>query len=166
MRFHSFASRFALTYLLLKYVHVVGAIVILGTGIGIAFFMLMAHLTRNAAFIGKTASIVVRADVVFTATAVTVQPVTGYLLMRETGVSVSDGWIVGSLVLYGIAGAFWLPVVWIQMRLRDLALEAAANRAPLPARYHHLFRIWFAFGFPGFGSVMLIIWLMIAKPEL
>jgi uncharacterized membrane protein len=164
MRVLSFAPWFALTFLLLKYAHVLGAIVILGTGI--AFFMLMAHLTRDAAFIGRTASVVVHADMVFTATAVIVQPITGYLLMSETGVSVSEGWIVASLVLYGVAGAFWLPVVWIQARLRDLALEAAAARASLPERYHHLFRIWFAFGFPGFGSVMLIIWLMIAKPVL
>jgi uncharacterized membrane protein len=141
----------ALTYLLLKYLHVLGAIVILGTGTGIAFFMLMAHLSRDADFIGRTGSVVVQA-------------LTGYLLMRETGVPFSEGWMVASLVLYGVAGMFWLPVVWIQACMRDLALEAAAAGTPLPQRYHHLFRIWFVFGFPGFGSVMAIVWLMIAKP--
>ena len=156
----------ALSDLLLKYLHVLGAVVILGTGTGIAFFMLMAHLSRDAAFIGRTASVVVRADMLFTATAVVVQPVTGYLLMRETGVTFSEGWIVASLVLYGAAGAFWLPVVWIQARMRDLALEAAAGGTPLPERYHRLFRIWFVFGFPGFGSVLAIVWLMIARPAL
>jgi uncharacterized membrane protein len=154
----------ALTYLLLKYLHVLGAIVILGTGTGIAFFMLMAHLSRDADFIGRTGSVVVQADKLFTATAVAIQPLTGYLLMRETGVPFSEGWMVASLVLYGVAGMFWLPVVWIQACMRDLALEAAAAGTPLPQRYHHLFRIWFVFGFPGFGSVMAIVWLMIAKP--
>lgn len=153
-----------MSFLLLKYLHVLGAIVILGTGAGIAFFMLMAHLTRDVRFIGRTAAIVVQADLVFTATAVAVQPVTGYLLMRETGLEFTQSWVVLSLGLYGLAGAFWLPVVWIQARMRDLALEAAAAGAPLPDRYHRLFRIWFAFGIPGFGSVMLIVWLMIAKP--
>jgi len=148
----------------LKYLHVIGAVVILGTGTGIAFFMLMAHLSEDAAFIGRTGSVVVLADKLFTATAVVVQPVTGYLLMRETGFPFSEGWIIASLVLYAVAGAFWLPVVWIQARMRDLALQAAAAGGPLPDRYHRLFRIWFLFGFPGFGAVMLILWLMIAKP--
>lgn len=149
---------------MLKYLHVIGAVVILGTGTGIAFFMLMAHRSQDAAFIGRTASVVVLADKLFTATAVVVQPVTGYLLMREIGFPFSEGWIVVSLVLYAVAGAFWLPVVWIQAQMRDLALQAAADGAPLPDRYQRLFRIWFLFGFPGFGAVLLILWLMIAKP--
>ena len=153
-----------MTYLFLKYLHVLGAVTILGTGSGIAFFMLMAHLSRDAAFIGRTAAVVVLADMIFTATAVFVQPLTGYLLMRETGYGFSEGWIVASLVLYAVTGAFWLPVVWIQMRMRDLALAAAAGGAPLPERYHALFRIWFLFGIPGFASVLAIVWLMIAKP--
>ena len=85
--------------------------------------------------------------------------------MRETGVLVSRSWVVASLALYVVAGAFWLPVIWMQVRMRDLAAQAAANGKALPAEYHRLFRLWLAFGFPGFGSVMLIIWLMIAKPS-
>ncbi|MCO5144868.1 MAG: DUF2269 domain-containing protein [Aquamicrobium sp.] len=155
-----------MSYFLLKFLHVLGAVVILGTGTGIAFFMLMAHLSRDAAFIGRTAGVVVQADMLFTATAVAVQPVTGYLLMRELGIPFTEGWLALSLGLYALAGLFWLPVVWIQARMRDLAREAAASGAPLPARYHRLFRVWFAFGFPGFGSVLAIVWLMIAKPAL
>lgn len=155
-----------MAYLALKYVHVIGAIVILGTGTGIAFFMLRAHLSRDSAFIAHTASAVVLADAIFTAPAVIAQPVTGYLLLRETGIPLSEGWIVASLILYFIAGGFWLPVVWIQRRMRDLARQALAAGAPLPESYHRLFRFWFAFGFPGFGSVILIVWLMVAKPPL
>jgi uncharacterized membrane protein len=154
-----------LTYFLIKYLHVLGAMTILGTGAGIAFFMLMAHLSGDAAFIAKTARIVVIADLVFTATAVVAQPVTGYLLMRQTGEGFAAPWIAASLTLYVIAGVFWLPVVWMQIRMRDLAAQAAAAGSPLPAAYRQLFRWWFAFGFPGFGAVMAIIWLMIAKPS-
>jgi uncharacterized membrane protein len=153
-------------YLALKILHVIGATVIFGTGSGIAFFMLMAHLSGDAAFIGRTARVVVIADVLFTATAVIAQPVTGYLLMRETGVTLAESWITVSLVLYLIAGASWLPVIWMQRRMRDLALAAAASSAPLPDAYHRLFRLWFLFGFPGFGSVLAIIVLMVAKPAL
>ena len=153
-----------MTYLLLKYVHILGAIVLLGTGGGIAVFMLMAHRSRDAAFIARTAGVVVLADFIFTATAVAAQPISGYLLMRELGLSF-EGWVIASLVLYVVTGVFWLPVVWMQMRMRDLAAEAASAGAPLPAAYHRLARIWIVFGFPGFGSVLAIIWLMIAKPS-
>lgn len=153
-----------MAYVLLLYVHILGATVILGTGAGIAFFMLMAHLSRDPAFIAKTAGIVVLADLIFTATAVLLQPVSGYLLLRETGTPVVQGWVLLSIGLYVVAGLFWLPVVWMQARMRDLAVAAVAAGQPLPARYHALFRLWFAFGFPGFSAVMLIVWLMIDKP--
>lgn len=155
-----------MAYLLLKVLHVIGATVIFGTGSGIAFFMLMAHLSSDAAFIGRTARVVVIADMLFTATAVVLQPITGWLLMRQIGASPADSWIAVSTLLYLVAGIFWLPVVWMQARMRDLALAAAATQVPLPPQYHRLFRLWFLFGFPGFGAVLGIIVLMIAKPVL
>jgi uncharacterized membrane protein len=145
---------------------VLGATVLLGTGSGIAFFMLMAHRSGDAAFIGKTARVVVIADMLFTATAVILQPVTGWLLMRATGASFADSWITVVLVLYMVAGLFWLPVVWMQARMRDLALAAAAAQVQLPREYHRLFRLWFLFGVPGFGATLAILVLMIAKPVL
>ncbi len=151
-------------YLMLKFAHVLGAVVLLGTGTGIAFFMLMAHRTGEPSFIARTARVVVTADMVFTATAVILQPVTGYLLVVATGRSLFEPWILLSLAFYLGAGIFWLPVVLIQMKLRDLATLAAQNGAALPEAYHRYFRIWFAFGIPGFGFTMAILWLMIAKP--
>ncbi|HBT41294.1 MAG TPA: DUF2269 domain-containing protein [Rhodospirillaceae bacterium] len=153
-----------MTYLILKYLHVIGAVVLLGTGGGIAFFMLMAHRTGDAAFIANTARIVVIADFLFTATAVAVQPVTGFLLMQEVGLTFSEFWLAASVILYIVAGLFWLPVVWMQIRMRDLAAQAAAEGGPLPDSYHVLYRRWFLFGFPGFGAVMATIWLMLAMP--
>lgn len=153
-----------MVYPILKYLHVLGAVVILGTGTGIAFFMLMAHRSGEAAHVARTAGTVVLADWLFTATAVAVQPVTGVMLAREAGFPLTESWIVVSVALYLVAGAFWLPVVWMQRRMRDLAQEAAAKGGPLPAEYRRLFRLWFLFGFPGFGSVALVLWLMIAKP--
>ena len=154
-----------MAYLVLKYLHVIGATVILGTGSGIAFFMVMAHGTRDAAFVARTAGVVVLADKLFTATAVIAQPLTGYLLMRQTNAAMTEFWLLASLALYFIAGAFWLPVLWIQAQMRDLAVIAAARGEPLPPRYHRLYRTWLAFGFPGFGSVLAIVWLMISRPS-
>jgi uncharacterized membrane protein len=151
-------------YFLVKYLHVLGAIVILGTGTGIAFFMLMAHRTDNAEFIARTASVVVIADAIFTLSAVILQPLTGGLLMMLSSTSITERWILVSLALYVFAGLFWIPVVFMQIEMRDLARAAAEQGSALPARYFVLFRRWFAFGFPGFGATMAILWLMIAKP--
>ncbi|MBR0641577.1 DUF2269 family protein [Plastoroseomonas hellenica] len=153
-------------YLLLKFLHVIGATVLFGTGAGIAFFMLLAHRTGDAVVVAGVARIVVIADLVFTATAVVAQPVTGILLAWEAGYALTEGWILLSVALYLVTGAFWLPVVWMQARMRDLARASVAAGQPLPAAYHRLFRWWFAFGFPAFAAVMAILWLMIARPAI
>jgi uncharacterized membrane protein len=153
-------------YLLLKYLHVIGAAVLLGTGAGIAFFMLRAHMTGEAVIVAAVARIVVLADFLFTATAVVAQPLTGIALAHEAGYSLTESWLVLSIALYIVTGAFWLPVVWIQIRLRDLAAISASEGKQLPALYHRLFWTWFGFGFPAFGAVMAIFWLMIARPSI
>jgi uncharacterized membrane protein len=151
---------------LLRFVHVLGATVLFGTGLGIAFFMVMANRTRDPAKIAHVAGTVVVADTVFTATAVILQPITGALLARKIGWPLSEGWIVLSLALYVVTGLFWLPVVAIQVRLRNLARQAAADEKPLPQAYHRLFRIWFACGFPAFFAVLAIFWLMLTRPAI
>jgi len=152
--------------LAITFVHIVGAAVLLGTGIGIAFFMWMANRSGSAATIAQTARTVVIADTLFTATAVVVQPISGAALAWMTGYSLLEPWILAALVLYGLVGACWLPVVWIQLQLRDLAATAAASGTPLPARYQQLFRIWFALGWPAFAGVLAIFVLMVWRPAL
>jgi len=151
-------------YSLVKAVHIVGAAVLLGTGAGIAFFMLMAHRTRQPVLIAHTAGIVVLADFVFTTSAVIAQPVTGAVLAHLAGLPLSTGWVATSLALYVVTGLCWLPVVWIQMRLRRLAQAAVEAGQPLPLAYDRLFRIWFLLGFPAFAAVRGIVWLMVVKP--
>lgn len=152
--------------LLLRWAHVIGACVLLGTGAGIAFFMLMAHRTGDPRLIAHTAGVVVVADVLFTALAVIAQPITGVVLAFETGWPLTEPWILLSIALYVLTGACWLPVVWIQVRLRDLALRAIEDQRPLGPDYHRLFRIWFACGVPAFAAVLGILWLMLARPAL
>lgn len=150
---------------LLRWLHVISAAVLLGTGAGIAFFMLMAHRTGKPALIAHTARIVVIADIIFTASAVVVQPITGLLLALAIGWRLTEGWIALSLILYVVTGAFWLPVVWMQQRMRRLADEAAREERPLSDAYHKLFRLWFWFGVPAFLSVLTIFWLMTNRPS-
>ena len=149
---------------ILLFLHVTGAAVLLGTGAGIAFFMVISNRSGDPALIAHVAGIVVLADTVFTATAAVAQPVTGYLLARSAGWPLLEGWVAWALGLYVVVGAFWLPVVWIQIRLRDLARAARDAGRPLPERYRRLYRIWFTCGFPAFFAVLAIVWLMLTKP--
>ena len=153
-------------YFALKYLHVIGASVLLGTGAGIAFFMLAAHLEGKPVVIAGVARIVVIADFIFTATAVVLQPITGVWLALMTGYPLTEGWILWSIVLYLFIGALWVPVVFMQIRLRDLAYKAVANGDSLPDEYHRVFWRWFAFGIPAFVSIAVILWLMVAKPQI
>jgi uncharacterized membrane protein len=154
-----------LWYDVLRWVHVLGATVLLGTGAGIAFFMVMAHRTKDAVLIAHVAGTVVVADTIFTASAVLVQPISGYLLAREVGWDLTEPWLLMSIGLYVFTGGFWLPVVWMQARMRNLARTAAGTGTPLPAEYFSLYRLWFVCGFPAFAAVLGIVWLMLTRPQ-
>lgn len=153
-------------FYLLRWLHIVGATVLLGTGAGIAFFMLASHRSGNPQLIAHTASTVVVADYVFTATAIVLQPVTGVLLSLQMGWPLGQGWLLLSIGLYFFTGLCWLPVIRIQTQLRDLARGAVAANQPLPALYHRLFRWWVLLGIPAFLAVLVILWLMVARPSL
>ena len=142
------------------YLHLIGATVLLGTGAGIAFFMFMACRTRNPAIVAHVGRNVVLADMLFTTTAVIAQPVTGTALALDRGYSLTQGWLLVAIGLYLLVGAFWLPVVFIQMRIARIAERAAVEGLPLPPAFDRMFRIWIACGFPAFGAVLVILWLM------
>jgi len=150
----------------IRLAHVIGATVLLGTGAGIAFFMVVARQTENPVLIAHVSGTVVIADTLFTATAAIFQPITGYLLAKSIGWPLTEGWVFLSLMLYVFTGLFWLPVVWIQIRLRDIARFAARDDTPLPPHWFRLYRIWFACGFPAFFAVIGIFWLMLMKPDI
>lgn len=153
-------------YLLLKWVHVLSSTVLFGTGLGTAFHGWMAMRSANLQAMAVSGRNVVIADWIFTTPAVILQPLTGLFLAQRAGFGLHDSWLLASIVLYLIVGACWLPVVWLQIRMRRLVEGAAANGAPLPPLYHRYAAIWFALGWPAFLGVVAIFWLMIAKPVL
>lgn len=154
-----------MSYLWIKWLHILSSTLLFGTGLGIAFFMWSAHLTRDAAHVARTARIVVLADTVFTAPAVVVQFATGAWMANRLGMPYTTPWIAAALGLFVFVGACWLPVVWLQVRARDLAREAAAAGAPLPAAYLRAMRLWFVLGWPAFLGVLAIFALMVFKPS-
>lgn len=150
-------------YGIVKVLHIISATVLFGTGLGTAYFMWSASRTRDARVIAAVTRHVVRADWLFTTPTVVFQPVSGAWLAHAAGYPWS-GWIGWSLLLYVLAGACWLPVVWLQLRMRDIAAEAARGGRTLPALYWRYARIWFWLGVPAFAAMVLVFFLMVLRP--
>ncbi|OJY89936.1 MAG: hypothetical protein BGP25_04905 [Lysobacterales bacterium 63-13] len=152
-------------YLWIKWLHILSSTVLFGTGLGIAYFMWMAHRRGDARVIAETARNVVVADALFTMPAVLVQFLSGIWLTQRLGIAWSTFWIKWALILFVLIGACWLPVLWLQLRARNLARAAVASGLPLSTHYQRVMRWWFWLGWPAFLSVILIFWLMVMKPS-
>ena len=153
-------------YFIVKWLHVLSSTLLFGTGLGTAFFMWIAHRRGEVGAIAVTARHVVLADWLFTTPAVIIQPVTGFWMLSRLGIDWMQPWVMLSLALFLLTGLCWLPVVWIQLRVRNIAFLAAESGQALPPRYYCLMRWWFTLGWPAFLSVLLIFWLMLRKPSL
>ena len=154
-----------MTYLLVKWLHILSSTVLFGTGLGSAFYLFFASRTRNAQAIAVVSRHVVIADWVFTTPTIILQPLTGLYLVTLTGLPLTAPWIVWSLGLYLLAGAAWLPVVWMQIKMRDMASAAAKEGVPLPPRYWQFLRLWVALGVVAFAALVVVFYLMVAKPS-
>ncbi len=148
-----------------KAIHILSSTVLFGTGLGTAFHMWMTHRSGDVRAIATVSKNVVLADFLFTTPAVIVQPLTGVILIWLTGIDPLAPWLVITYVLYAVAGACWLPVVWLQIRLHDFARASLESRSELPAMYFAYMRVWFLLGWPAFIAIIAIFAMMVAKPE-
>jgi uncharacterized membrane protein len=155
-----------MSYLLLKYIHILSSTLLFGTGLGTAFHGYLAFRTEDPRVVAAVGRSVVLADWLFTAPAVAIQPVTGVWMALLAGWPLMSGWLAWSIALYVLVGACWLPVVWLQIELRRMAKASLERGEPLPARYFRYLRIWFVLGWPAFLAVLGIFYLMILKPSL
>ena len=156
-----------MTYLLVKWLHILSSTLLFGTGLGSAFYMYFTSRTRNPQAIAVVVRHVVIADWLFTTPAIILQPLTGFYLMHLTGIPlVTTPWILCSVALYLLAGAAWLPVVWMQIQMRDMAAAAASAGGAVPPRYWRFLRIWVALGVVAFTALVAVFYLMVAKPAL
>ncbi len=159
-----------MTYLIVKWLHILSATFMFGTGFGTAFYMFFANRSRNVQAMAVVTRWVVRADAWITAPAVLFQPLSGLYMMHAAGYPPSAMWLWVSVSLYALAAACWLPVLWLQWRMRDMAAEAARASGSatgvdgLPASYWLYERIWVVLGFPAFGGLLAVYWLMVSKP--
>lgn len=155
-----------MSYLVFKYLHIIGSALLFGTGLGTAFFAWFGYRrgleAGDIGLIRGVLRLTVIADTVFTATAAVLQPITGWFMWRMTGGAWPDPWLAWVLGLYVFVGACWLPVVWLQIQLRNAAAEAKTV-GQLDARFHRRFSLWFALGIPAFLGVMALFALMLAR---
>jgi uncharacterized membrane protein len=153
-------------FLILKTVHVLSAIVLLGTGFGTAFHLWATHRRGDVRAIAAAARNTVLADWLFTAPSGVVQPVTGIALARAGGYDLDSSWLVAAYALYALAGLCWLVVVWLQLRVAAISAACAKGNSKLPPAYFSAMRTWFWLGWPGFLGLIVVAWLMVAKPAL
>lgn len=153
-------------YAVVKFLHILSSTFLFGTGVDTAFYLLFASRGRDPRVVAAVARLVVAADWLFTATTIVFQPLSGLYLAHRLGVPLGTPWLYWSIVLFVIAALCWLPVVWLQMRLRDLAVAAAREGTPLPLRCDGYLGAWAALGVPALVSFLTIFYLMTAKPAL
>jgi uncharacterized membrane protein len=154
------------TYLLVKWLHIVSSVLLVGTGFGSAFFLFFANRSPSLQARAVVARLVVRADLWFTTPAVLVQPLSGIWLARAAGWPLTAPWLLTSLLLYALAGACWLPVLWLQGRMAGEVQAALAEQRPLLARYRQWQLAWEALGYPAFAAMLAVFFLMVNKPAL
>jgi len=152
-------------YLLLKWIHILSSVVLVGTGFGSAFYLFMVNRSGNLQAMSVVCRNVVRADWWFTTPTILIQPISGYLMMNLLGYDWFESWISMTLILYVVAGLCWLPVVRIQIVMRDMLANSVQYQTPLPKRYWQLEKIWCVLGLPAFLAMTIIYWLMVARPD-
>ena len=149
-----------------KWLHIISATLLFGTGLGSAFYKWRTDKSGDIHAIAITNRNVVLADWLFTTPTVVLQPVTGLWLVSLHNYALSTPWILLSIILFIIAGACWLPVVYLQIKMRDISLECLHNNVPLPQRYHQLNNMWFRLGVPAFIAIIVVFALMVGKPDI
>lgn len=152
------------TYLILKTLHIISSVFLVGTGFGSAFYLFCANRSKSLEAQVVVARFVVLADWIFTTPAVVLQPLTGIAMLSMAGWPLSTPWVMWSIALYLFAGACWLPVVWLQIQMRRMAEKALRHGDVLPARYWQYARWWEALGYPAFTAMVVVYFLMVAKP--
>lgn len=153
-----------MSYLFVKFIHIVSSTILFGTGLGTASVMFYSYLTKDINIIAGVTRYVVIADWAFTATSGVIQLLSGLLLIYLANYSFTNFWIWGSLAGYVIAACCWFPVVYMQIKMRDMAKASQANHAELPRQFHQYFKYWFLLGWPAFISLIAVFYLMTNKP--
>lgn len=152
-------------YTLIKYLHILSASLLFGTGLGSAFYKWRTDKSHDLGAVVTTNKNVVLADWLFTTPTVVIQPLSGVWLAQRQGYSWSESWLLLAIMLFIFAGICWLIVVYLQIRMRDVSVYALTNHTELPAVYKHHANIWFWLGITAFSCIIVVYALMVSKPS-
>lgn len=152
-----------MTYAIVKYLHIISAILLFGTGLGSAFYKWMADRSGQLQHIACTNKNVVFADWVITTPTVIFQPLSGLWMVHTVGWSMMTPWLYFSVALYVLAGICWVPVVFLQIRMKNMSNQAVIDGTPLPELYWRYARWWFVLGIPAFSAMVIVVFLMTVK---
>ena len=152
------------SFLLFKWLHIISSVALVGIGFGSAFYLYFTNRSRNMAAVAEVSRLVVRADYWFTTPAIVIQPVTGVMLASAGGYSLTETWLLITYTLFVLAGICWLPVVWLQIRMRDMASEAVENNNELPSIYWLYAKWWTILGMVAFPAMLAVFVLMVFRP--
>ena len=151
-------------YSLIKTLHIISATVLFGTGLGIAFFMFRSIFTNNINEKLYAVKTTVLADYVFTFPAAIIQPISGVWLVWKAGFDWGSTWLLITYFIYGITALCWFPVVWLQIKMKNILTNCAQTNTDIPDRYHTYFKCWFILGWPAFVGLVIVFFLMVQKP--
>lgn len=147
-----------------KWLHILSSVLMVGTGFGSAFYMFMANRSKNLQAQLVVSRLVVKADWWFTTPAVIIQPLSGLAMSHLAGWPLDALWLQWTYLMYALAALCWLPVLWLQIQMHRMITVAARSATPLPSGYWRYARYWERLGYPAFSAMLVIYWLMVAKP--
>lgn len=154
------------TYLLIKWIHILSSVALVGVGFGSAFYLYFVNRTKNVDAIAEVSKLVVRADYWFTAPTVIIQPISGFVLVSLTSYSFTESWLLATYTLFILAGMWWLPVVWLQIQMAKMARIASDQKTELPERYWRYALFWERLGMLAFPAMVIVYGLMVFKPNI
>ncbi len=145
-------------YFLLKLIHILSATLMIGTGLGSAFYLYLTYKKSAVQTVKEVLNFVILADTIFTTPSVIIQLITGIMLSDLLGLLYTDWfWLV--LAVSVIVLVLWLRAAFIQFKLKKL-LEEENKLSP---KFHHLMNIWFILGVPSFGGAIYLYYLMVYR---
>ena len=154
------------TFLILKWIHILSSVVLVGVGFGSAFYLFFTNRTRNVGAIAEVSRLVVRADFWFTCPTIIIQPLSGFALATMLDYPLSLSWLLVTYALFLFAGVMWLPVVWIQIKMAEMAKRSYESNMDLPELYWRYSSVWTLLGGLAFPAMITIFGLMVFKPDL
>ncbi len=153
-----------MTYSILKFLHVLGVVLLIGNVTITAYWKVFADRTRDGVLVAHAQRAVIYADWLFTLPGIVLILVGGYGMAYHAGLNLFESpWLVWGQVFFLVSGLIWLAVlVPVQIRQSRVA-RALSPTDRVPESYWRDGRIWLIWGIVATVPLIAAIYVMIAK---